>query len=180
MLAANAQKFTDNCYIGHNNNRVYDFKGLDSPKLSTFNYNADDLSLGENYLWYPRTGATIYDDAVNMAEEHWWDEHLDYNFNTNYCRNAVCGHYTQMAWADTRYVGCGATICPSGGYDYLFLICEYYPSGNFNGNRPYNSGSPCSECSTLASDRTVCDGVIKGQCGGCQSADWNLCDDAWT
>eukprot|EP00486_Rosalina_sp_Unknown_P003111 CAMPEP_0201574326 /NCGR_PEP_ID=MMETSP0190_2-20130828/18760_1 /ASSEMBLY_ACC=CAM_ASM_000263 /TAXON_ID=37353 /ORGANISM="Rosalina sp." /LENGTH=499 /DNA_ID=CAMNT_0048002439 /DNA_START=91 /DNA_END=1587 /DNA_ORIENTATION=+ len=179
VLAANSQKFTDRCSIGHNNNRVYDFKSLDSPKLSTFNYDASDLSVGENFLWYPRTSATIYDDAMAMAEEHWWNEHEDYDFATKYS-SGVTGHYTQMAWADTRYVGCGASICPSGSTDMLFLICEYYPSGNFNGNRPYNSGSPCSECATLASDRSICDGLNNGLCSGCQSPSWNLCDDGWT
>lgn len=183
ILAANAQKFTDKCSIGHNNNRVNDFKELDSPKLSTFNYDSDayNFYLGENYLWYPRTDDTIYEDAINFAEKYWWDEHLEYSYSSNYCKG-VCGHYTQMAWADTRYVGCGASICPSSGYNYLFLICEYYPSGNFNGNKPYPSGTPCSDCLTLASDRDTCDGnnIKSGLCSGCQSPNWNLCDDRWT
>lgn len=50
-----------------------------------------------------------------------------------------------------------------------FLICEYYPSGNFNGNKPYPSGTPCSDCLTLASDRDTCNGITSG-----------LCDDGWT
>ena len=116
MLAANAQKFTDGCDIGRNDYRVNDSKSLNSPKKSTFSYDSDALSLGECYFWYPRTdGNTICEDAVNFAEKHWWDEHLEYSYYSCYCRS-VCGHYTQMAWADTRRVGCGATICPYYGW----------------------------------------------------------------
>ena len=67
---------------------------------STFNYDLDDL-------WDSREdGNTIYEDAVG-----------------------VCGHYTQMTWADL--------------------------SGNFNGNKLYPTGIPCSD----------------GLCSGYQSPD---------
>ena len=175
VLAATAQQFTDRCSIGQNGNRVNDFKGLDSPKLSTFDY-PNILYLGENYLWYQRTNGTIYEDAVNFAKKYWWDQHLDYNYCSKAC-SGICSSYTQMAWANTRYVGCGASICPSGSYQYLFLMCQYYPGGHSAGRHPYQSGAPCSDCATLASDRAVCDGRTSGLCSGCQAPGWNLCDD---
>ena len=104
-LAATAQSFTDKCNSGHNWNVKSDFDTYYG-SLSAFSYDADRFTLGENYLYYPTYDKSIYKVAPSFAELHWWDEHLDYNYTADSC-SSVCGHYTQMAWANTRYVGCG-------------------------------------------------------------------------
>jgi uncharacterized protein YkwD len=43
------------------------------------------------------------------------------------------GHYTQVVWRDTREVGCA--VARGAGND--FLVCRYWPSGNWMGQRPY-------------------------------------------
>jgi hypothetical protein len=43
------------------------------------------------------------------------------------------GHYTQMVWKTTQYVGCG--LATAGGND--ILICRYSPPGNYVGKPPY-------------------------------------------
>lgn len=43
------------------------------------------------------------------------------------------GHYTQVVWRDTREVGCGAAR--GAGND--FLVCRYWPAGNWMGQRPF-------------------------------------------
>lgn len=43
------------------------------------------------------------------------------------------GHYTQVVWRDTREVGCAV----ARGRDHDFLVCRYWPAGNWMGERPY-------------------------------------------
>lgn len=43
------------------------------------------------------------------------------------------GHYTQVVWRGTREVGCG--VARGAGHD--FLVCRYWPAGNWMGQRPY-------------------------------------------
>lgn len=43
------------------------------------------------------------------------------------------GHYTQVIWRDTREVGCA--IARGAGND--FLVCRYWPAGNWMGELPY-------------------------------------------
>jgi hypothetical protein len=43
------------------------------------------------------------------------------------------GHYTQVVWRGTREVGCDV----ARGADHDFLVCRYWPSGNWIGQRPF-------------------------------------------
>ena len=84
--------------------------------------------LGENiYGWNPaKTGG----DAVLswIAEKQWYD------YAQNTCApGKVCGHYTQVVWKTSQYVGCGNAKSANGT---LYYVCNYYPAGN-NGGRPY-------------------------------------------
>lgn len=70
-------------------------------------------------------------DAVHS----WAKEGHDYDLESNSCTpGKVCGHYTQLVWADTKAVGCASVECPDGA---TFVICSYDPPGNFVGERPY-------------------------------------------
>lgn len=60
------------------------------------------------------------------------DESKDYDYGSNSCR-AVCGHYTQVVWSDTKQVGCAVA---RGGRREVW-VCEYDPPGNYVGKRPY-------------------------------------------
>ena len=44
-----------------------------------------------------------------------------------------CGHYTQVVWRNTREVGCA--VARNGSDD--FLVCRYWPSGNWMGQVPF-------------------------------------------
>ena len=35
-----------------------------------------------------------------------------------------CGHFTQMAWAETTEIGCAVQNCPNQG---SYLVCRYNP-----------------------------------------------------
>lgn len=43
------------------------------------------------------------------------------------------GHYTQVVWRDTREVGCA--VARNARND--FLVCRYWPAGNWMGQRPF-------------------------------------------
>lgn len=41
------------------------------------------------------------------------------------------GHFTQVVWADTQYVGCGRTIYGSSDSMNVLIICNYAIAGKF-------------------------------------------------
>ncbi|KAM7410748.1 hypothetical protein PAMA_020946 [Pampus argenteus] len=101
------------------------------------------------------TGENLYANTATLdlrgALEKWFLEHLYYDYQNNSCdEEKMCGHYTQMVWADTHRVGCALHLCNSmEGLEWervYFLVCNYYPAGNYEGERPYVEGDWCSRC----------------------------------
>lgn len=43
------------------------------------------------------------------------------------------GHYTQIVWRNTRWVGCATSTCKGN----LVVVCNYDPPGNYIGEYPY-------------------------------------------
>ncbi|NWS74422.1 PI16 inhibitor, partial [Crotophaga sulcirostris] len=88
---------------------------------------------------------------LEFAVEDWNGEEKYYNLTTSMCvPGQMCGHYTQVVWANTHQIGCGAQFCEKiDGIEaegmYL-LVCNYYPPGNVKGRKPYQEGPPCSQC----------------------------------
>lgn len=82
---------------------------------------------GENMFW--ASGRQWTPDAV---VNNWAEEAADYDYSTNRCRG-VCGHYTQVVWADTTEVGCA--VVRSSREE--MWVCNYNPPGNYVGQRPY-------------------------------------------
>ncbi|XP_061591620.1 peptidase inhibitor 16-like [Cololabis saira] len=101
------------------------------------------------------TGENLFADNgpldLSKAMEKWFLEHLDYEYHNNSCEeDKMCGHYTQMVWADTHRVGCAFHHCNTmEGLEWervSFLVCNYFPAGNFEDQRPYMEGEWCSMC----------------------------------
>ena len=44
------------------------------------------------------------------------------------------GHYSQMVWSKTKYVGMGMAIAKDGSE---YWVCTYYPPGNYYGEKAY-------------------------------------------
>lgn len=112
-LAAIAQAWADGCQWGHNDGR--------SDSYATY--------VGENIY-----GAS-FDPTGAQVTESWASEEANYNYENNSC-NGVCGHYTQIVWAKSTKLGCAVANCP-GGEVANFVVCDYAPGGNFNGEKPY-------------------------------------------
>jgi pathogenesis-related protein 1 len=62
----------------------------------------------------------------------WASEAPKYNYPANTCRGR-CGHYTQVVWRGTRELGCA--VASKNGRE--VWVCNYYPPGNWVGERPY-------------------------------------------
>jgi len=113
-LASVAQAYAENCVFEHSGGPY-----------------------GENL--YANTGLT---QPATIVED-WVSEVADYDYASNSCDGgAVCGHYTQVVWADSTKLGCGVAVCsqnsPFGsGQDWQNWVCNYDPPGNWVGEQPY-------------------------------------------
>ncbi|TKR94927.1 hypothetical protein L596_009156 [Steinernema carpocapsae] len=71
-------------------------------------------------------------DAVQL----WYDEEAAYDYRTgNYSPGT--GHFTQLVWKNSRYVGVGVAKSSQGLY---YIVANYYPAGNFTGEFISNVG----------------------------------------
>uniref|UniRef100_A0A7N0V507 SCP domain-containing protein n=1 Tax=Kalanchoe fedtschenkoi TaxID=63787 RepID=A0A7N0V507_KALFE len=83
---------------------------------------------GENIAMSPGDMSAV--DAARM----WVGEKPQYDPYSNSCFGGQCLHYTQVVWSGSTSLGCAKVRCGSGG---TFITCNYYPPGNYQGQRPY-------------------------------------------
>ncbi|XP_019176305.1 PREDICTED: basic form of pathogenesis-related protein 1-like [Ipomoea nil] len=70
------------------------------------------------------------------AVKSWMDEKKDYDHKINACVGGMeCHHYTQAVWGGSTSIGCARVTCKTG---WMFVSCNYYPPGNYMGEKPYN------------------------------------------
>ncbi|XP_077975575.1 cysteine-rich secretory protein LCCL domain-containing 2-like [Styela clava] len=107
--------------------------------------------VGENL--FISSGIKFDEEYTTLAVKYFDDEKEFYNHKKNNCQKGqVCGHYTQVVWADTFRLGCGATQCANvnvGGKIWkkaTLLVCNYTPGGNHVGVKPYKTGKRCAGC----------------------------------
>ncbi|KAG8338489.1 venom allergen 5-like [Homalodisca vitripennis] len=119
----------------------------------------DGTEVGQNsYVSsYEDTGAINLDRRVERTKrihaslKSWFKEieFLDPNYVHNYKSDFenTTSNYTQLAWGNTVYIGCGYTEFAMGGgtIEYRF-ICNFKPKGNLPGKPVYRTGEPCSQC----------------------------------
>ncbi|KAL4588594.1 hypothetical protein LXL04_001486 [Taraxacum kok-saghyz] len=89
----------------------------------------NNCSYGENMAMGPNLSGL-------WATQMWIDEKRDYDYDKNECLNGkMCGHYTQVVWANSKKIGCGRVQCDNG-HSYI-IVCNYDPPGNYVGEKPY-------------------------------------------
>jgi uncharacterized protein YkwD len=100
---------------------------------------ADSLLARKQFAHRPKSphGENLFEieGAIASAAQvvgDWASESRDYDYASNKCRK-VCGHYTQIIWANTREVGCGVARDSRREV----WVCNYDPPGNWIGQRPY-------------------------------------------
>lgn len=93
-----------------------------------------DASYGQNIAWF--AGERLNPTAV---VDYWGNEVEYFDAQKNTCHEeAVCRHYTQIVWKDTREVGCASAWGEHPKYGVQeFWVCNYSPPGNMEGMRPY-------------------------------------------
>ncbi|TGZ72585.1 hypothetical protein CRM22_002006 [Opisthorchis felineus] len=124
LLSRNAQRLASECRVGHDSGS--------ERATPTFPL------VGQNWA-----GTDNYTDAVRL----WFEEYRFYDYRENTCEpGKLCGHYTQLVWAETRKIGCGVQNCPASTFPYGYsVVCNYGPAGNFLGQRPYATKDDTNE-----------------------------------
>ena len=125
----------NNCVMEHRPSRQVNLDMDGIPVVGTGNY-VNGMFIGENLYWQQTMQTpiplAIPADVVNA----WASEIQFYDYETNSCEaGQMCGHYTQVVWAETKRVGCSYRVCDDAGSQ--VWVCNYYPAGNFNGEWPY-------------------------------------------
>jgi pathogenesis-related protein 1 len=120
QLAASAQAWANQCIDATSPGGLIDH----NPKRSV----GMPWYVGENI--YASSGTATAKGAVLS----WASEQKNYDYAHNTC-NGTCGHYTQMVWAKSVFLGCGIAFCPKLRFS-SSIVCDYAPGGN-NGGRPY-------------------------------------------
>lgn len=96
--------------------------------------------VGENLYWASAliysTGETVVQRLTpEQVSNAWGSEREHYHYASNSCAiGKVCGHYTQMVWANTAEIGCAKAVCQDNSQVW---VCNYYPAGNYVGEKPY-------------------------------------------
>jgi uncharacterized protein YkwD len=91
----------------------------------------DGENYGENIFW--GSSASAYGPLD--ASISWYSEKEIYRYARLDENNWYgTGHYTQMIWRKTTFMGAGVAICPSGA---IIVVANYNPPGNYMGEYPY-------------------------------------------
>ncbi|XP_024435460.2 GLIPR1-like protein 1 [Desmodus rotundus] len=139
-LAKTAKAWANKCKFSHNNCLKQSYKCH-----PTFEF------IGEN-IWIG--GLPIFKPKFAIAS--WYHEKKFYNYSSLHC-SKVCGHYTQIVWANSHKVGCAVTVCPKlGRAETSIFVCDYGPAGNYINTLPYKRGAPCSLCGGETCENKLC------------------------
>ncbi|NXG00508.1 GLIP1 protein, partial [Sakesphorus luctuosus] len=134
-------------------------------KKCKFKHNTNLEIPGKMHPTFPRVGENIWTGtatifSVDRALSDWFNEVRSYDFSTNRC-TGMCGHYTQVVWAESYKVGCAVHFCNTVEYfsqvsKAAHFVCNYGPAGNYP-RKPYKAGQPCSGCSNEKCVDKLCD-----------------------
>ncbi|KAK5965030.1 hypothetical protein GCK32_010888 [Trichostrongylus colubriformis] len=105
-------------------------------------------TIGENFASIPSNTMEVY-DCVTSAIKSFWSQIKTESINSKVMfteklmtRPKGPLKFTQMAWATTREVGCGAQRCGAN----TVVVCRYSPRGNIVNENIYRQGQMCSSC----------------------------------
>ncbi|CAK1545853.1 unnamed protein product [Leptosia nina] len=106
--------------------------------------------------------ATVYGEAprLNPATlvDLWYTELLNFNpaIISKFQMSSVTNldhydYFTQLIWANTSEVGCGASkfqelLSDNENRTVYRLVCNFLPRGNIDGHQIYGKGVPCTQC----------------------------------
>lgn len=145
-LAKSSQIYANYCNFKHTSTQI--------PPFDVLGY-----TYGENLAVQSSSSAkkqdlsdfSILKTYLEKSQQSWYDEVNNYSLTqaSDQCQpGEVCGHYTQMIWADTTKIGCGVAKCDymedigypeSANKDmtHVYLVCQYHTAGNYVGQQPF-------------------------------------------
>lgn len=128
-----AQRLADQCVFGHDDNKARLVPNFDS--------------VGQN-IYLSISSKKKEDVPSSKAVKNWYLEVLKFKSSQikPFKFNHGIGHYSQLAWATTHKVGCGASLFKVGSKWKRIVVCNYGPMGNMAGGEMYKTGEPCSAC----------------------------------
>lgn len=91
------------------------------------------------------------EEVIKKTVEKWYDERkfTDESVIRKKPRGGCGknGHYTQLIWHNTCFVGCAGARYINGNKNYGYIVCNYN-SGNMVDNEIYSIGETATECKT--------------------------------
>jgi len=113
---------------------------------SSGNLAHSSTSNGENlYAFYTTASSIAADTLANNAVQSWYSEVSKYDY-TNPGFSSSTGHFTQVVWKSTTQLGCGTAKgtkrINSTLYNAFYVVCQYSPAGNVQGQFPANVLKP--------------------------------------
>ncbi|KAK3931368.1 Venom allergen 3 [Frankliniella fusca] len=127
-----AQVWADQCDYGHDQCR-----------------HVERFKVGQNIAMTGGSGG--FTSELPKKVMMWWDEYKLYGYKDGtFVFNHDTGHFTQMAWAKTNLLGCGRSSYVDKGFTNEYLVCNYGPAGNVQGQKMYTAGGyRLTECIPL-------------------------------
>ncbi|MBX9256189.1 secretion protein [Desmonostoc muscorum CCALA 125] len=111
-----------------------------------FEHSTNRNNVGENIYASYSTESTVDPTTLgNTAVKEWYDEIKDYNY-ANPGFSSATGHFTQVVWKGSTQLGCGAAqgteTIEGTKYNAFYVVCQYAPAGNVQGQFPDNVLKP--------------------------------------
>jgi pathogenesis-related protein 1 len=111
-------------------------------QYTTDNPLAPGQRVGENIFWGDGRPYQVPDAVRSWVSEKIWYNYEQDDGSGGQNRppgctapmDNYCGHFTQVIWKNTQYVGCGRGVAQDGT---VYIVCNYYPGGNLGGQKPY-------------------------------------------
>ncbi|XP_045765701.1 venom allergen 5-like [Maniola jurtina] len=149
-LAAKAADWASNNRFAHNPDRT-----VASRRFTT----------GEN-IYYAGNSDMDWQLNIDSALEAWFIEYEDFEFGPltpGHFRNSdkPIGHYTQMAWWNTVYIGCGISENFEDDMKVYYVVCNYGPPGNYMRQAPYKAEGASDELTCIGDQ---CDNEYGSEC----------------
>lgn len=88
--------------------------------------------VGQNLAWRNSTSMN-HPFNISARVDSWYKEIVRYNFSDPKS-SFTTGHFTQLVWNATTFIGVGISQGPNGTY----VVVDYFPAGNVAGQYPQN------------------------------------------
>ena len=179
-----AKKRAKACYFGHLGGPQAIRDAYDDVRHMT-SYNSEGSARSqyatENVsLFVQNPPASQYSNQMwANGVQAWFNEAKSFNWSDNECTADTCGHWSQMCYDDTRYIGCAVANCDDGitgapdhgyGDGGMQLVCTYWPTRDLSKlpyRQTYDDWPICLGCSQT--DSEVCQDNL---CAGGKNTDF--------